>query len=867
MFLNCFNGKYHLKHSSERNSYYLLLLLSLLLPAGVADVRAEFIADGVKLIRLTDDGKSRAVSWAFHGDLIAFIREETSTQKQLMIMKADGTAEEAVTQVGNPFFAQWSWAGKKLSYEFSNAPDDQSQGGIFIYDVLTNKSLSISAPYFLNAIDADDGPFFSADDKYVAYKVRPGAARKRQLWVAETESGKSWRLLAERGQGKEQRWSPFAPQRISLQIEASGGEFDIATVSPNGKDFVLLTDVGAQSIDTDEPRWSPSGEWIGFSSDVDMTQTERDAGRRDCWVARPDGTEAKNLTNATSAATEEQLEIDEIFWSWDGRWILTEGERFDNQGNDIPTVYLIDPVNGGYQPIMTSYPRKTGEIDYFRSIKWSYDSTKILFLTHRYTVKNWGPDLQWENPRWVLSIYDFLEKKVDEILVYNEQLDRKEIIGESDRDEIEDISWSPDGRSILLTIATIISRDDDIVRPDIYRLDLPERFIDVSAAQYNGPPIGRDGTGRDTISALTAQVTTKNTTTQPQSYINSDGNVTEVIEPLHMTVSEAIESLPVAYGKYITVNTVRNMILFKGPPEILAEMKTDLELLDTSPPHVLVDLMAVELSDEANRSLGLDWSYAEGHFGIYQPTGKTIQKFPHIGIEEDYRAGFPSGAMDSLSTLTGIGQTFYQGVGTLPSEFFIRLNTLVSNGEGTILANPRTVAMSGRESLINIRKTLNYFFNEGFDVSGRPIVKKSDISADTEGRIVPTLLADGKIHLKVEVKVGNFTFTADAGLPELTTRQSNTEVTVQEGQTLVLGGLRQQEMSKTISKVPLLGDLPILGWLFKHEETEIKNSVLTIFITPHAIVSGEDIPQWPQLDSENYEIVPIMEKPIGTKQK
>ena len=409
--------------------------------------------------------------------------------------------------------------------------------------------------------------------------------------------------------------------------------------------------------------------------------------------------------------------------------------------------------------------------------------------------------------------------------------------------------------------------EDDIVRPDIYRLDLPERFIHASAAQHNGPPIGRDDAADDIISTPVGPVNTKNTTTQPRSRIDSEGNVTEVIEPLHMTVSEAMDSLSAAYDKYITTNTARNMLLFKGPPEVLAEMKTDLGMLDTNPPHILVDLMAVELSDEANRSLGLDWSYAEGHFGIYQPTGKAIQKFPHIGIEEDYRAGFPSWALDSLNTLTGVGQTFYQGVGTLPSEFFIRLNTLVKDGEGTILANPRTVAMSGKESLINIRKTLNYFFNEGFDVSGRPIVKKSDISADTEGRIVPTLLADGKIHLKVEVKVGNFTFTADAGLPELTTRQSNTEVTVQEGQTLVLGGLRQQEMSNTTSKVPLLGDLPILGGLFKHEETEIKNSVLTIFITPHALTSGEAVPQWPQLNSEQHKLVPIMEKPLRTKQK
>ena len=132
--------------------------------------------------------------------------------------------------------------------------------------------------------------------------------------------------------------------------------------------------------------------------------------------------------------------------------------------------------------------------------------------------------------------------------------------------------------------------------------------------------------------------------------------------------------------------------------------------------------------------------------------------------------------------------------------------------------------MSGKESMIQIRKTLNYFFNEGFDVSGRPIVKKSDISADTEGRIVPTLLANGKIHLVIDVKVGSFTFTKDAGLPELTTRQSTTEVTVAQGQTLILGGLRQQEISSIVTKVPILGDLPLIGPLFRHEETDFRGN-------------------------------------------
>jgi type II secretory pathway component GspD/PulD (secretin) len=186
------------------------------------------------------------------------------------------------------------------------------------------------------------------------------------------------------------------------------------------------------------------------------------------------------------------------------------------------------------------------------------------------------------------------------------------------------------------------------------------------------------------------------------------------------------------------------------------------------------------------------------------------------------------------------------------------LNALVQDGKGTILTNPRTVAVSGQEAMIQIRKTLNYFFNEGYDVSGRPIVKKSDISADTQGRITPTLLADGRISMVVSIKVGSFTFTPDAGLPEQVNRESTTTVTVREGQTLVIGGLRQQEMSEAVIKVPVLGDVPLIGFLFRKTQKATRNSVLTLFITPHVLLPDAPAPDWSQLDANDHTIQPIM---------
>ena len=813
-----------------------------------APAHGEKIAEGVTLVPLTQDGLSSAVAWAYHGSKVAFVRETSQTQSRLMVMNSDGTDQVAVTEIGLPFFAEWSWKGDRISYEYANAPQDESQGGIYIHDLESNDRLSVSAPYTLSSFDEDDGPLWSADDRHVVYQVKVGPSQKRQLWVADTESGQLERLLPTLGEGRETRWSPLVPPRISLQIQAAGDMFDVATVDPDGRNFIRLTDVGAQSIRNRRPRWSPTGEWIAYADNVDMTQSERDSGRYDVWIARPDGSERRNLTNATSPATEKQLAVYSVFWSWDGRWILGEAARYDIQGNFIPALYLIDPVNGGYETIYTSDPRETGEIAHHRSMVWSYDGTKIAILTERFTVRDWGPDREYENGRTALSLYDVRERKLYDLIEFENRLDRKMLLGETDRDEIAEVSWSPDNRSLLVTISQIISEEEEIDQPDVYRLDLPERFISEIAHLHNGPPMGR----ADSLLAVgtapaTAVAPAAAADLLPAAPRAGSDVVTQLIQPQNMTVTEALSFLPSSYSQYVTDNTARNSLLFKGPRDVLEDLQADLALIDTPSPHVLVDLLAVELTDEANRSLGLDWTYAKGSFGMYQPSGSAIRDLT------------PDERLNGLITYPGVGQLFYDGVGSLPKEFFVRLNTLVRDGQGTILANPRTVSESGKESKINIRTTLNFFFNEGFDTAGRPIVKKSDISSETMGRITPTLLPNGQIHLVVDVGVGSFTFTQEQGLPEQTSRQSTTEVTVQDGETIIIGGLRQQVENRSEAKVPFLGDIPWIGLLFRNEVVAVRHTVLTIFITPRLMKPDEPIPDWPVVNPEDHQQVPIME--------
>jgi type II secretory pathway component GspD/PulD (secretin) len=858
------------------NSVYSVLLLLLVAMTYIKPAGAEMIADGLKLTVLTDDGRSKAVAWAWHGDLVSFIRSiPGSSQNQLFIMKSDGSGKQVVSPIGNTFFAEWSWGGDKLSYLFTNADADESQGGAFIYDLSASRSYPVSAPYLRKALDPDEGPIWSAGDRYLSYKVRPGDAQLRQEWIYDIQSKEMKRILSEFTEVHEGQWNRRTPDRLCVKIIAPNG-WDLATVEPDGTGMTRLTDVGAQSLEPEGATWSPVEECIAFLYGKDMTQQERELERADCWLINSDGKEARNMTTATSQATEKQLKIDDLYWSWDGRWILAKGERFDNQGNEIETLYMINRNNGGYQILLTSYPQEKSEIENFEAVVWSYDSTKIALLSKRQTVRNWGPDAAYEQAHTVLSIYDIKSDTRTDLLIYSNEQDRKRLLGENDRDTVEDISWSPDNRSLLVTIAKIISETDNVLQPDVYRVDLPASFISAQAAANEGPPMGRGqkpivpaakkeqpASAEKPAKEIAEETIKEPVKEETTAAAVGNGIIIETIKPQHISIEEILTSLPSKYKQYLTGNIAQNMLIYEGPADVWADFLKHFNNIDQKSPQILVDLLAVELTDEANRELGLDWTYSQGGIGFLQPMGNTIRRpiTPSVLGDGQTIAPFDSTVWNGLQTASGAGQAFYQGVGHLPHEFFIRLNALISDGKGSILANPRTVATSGQEAVIQIRKTLNYFFNEGFDDAGRPIVKKSDISADTQGRIVPTLLADNCIRMIVDIKVGSFTFSPDAGLPEQTNRESTTTVTVREGQTLVIGGLRQQEMSQSVTKVPFMGDLPIIGALFKNTKKDEKNTVLTLFVTPHLLAEDGAVPPWPRIDGNDQKIEPIMSEP------
>lgn len=916
----------HVRQPAFASRFHWVVLLAIaLFSVFPSKGYSESLMPGANLVQMTTNGKSRIWRASPRGEWLAYLKDVSNTQAQLRVMRVDGSEDRAVSAVGNPFFIAWSWAGDRLSYEFTSSRTGDSQGNAFIYDFEGDRSYPISQTYSYDALagrsgggdwekDGDwegfgggsrsarqdvrpglndypyaEGPVWSIDDKFVAFSVS-GSGGSDEVWVSDALSGKYERILAQRSGVSKQQWSSTTPSRLTLCVVASGRNVDIATVSPDGTNLTMLTDIGSDSIGNGSPYWSPTGEWIAYSSDLKMTEQEQRRGRADYWVARPDGSDVRNLTQATSNTTEDQISLDWPEWSWDGKYILVYGSRFDQQGRSISALYLIKP-EGGYETILTTDPAVTSETEYPWEFQWSYDSTKIAILTERYRVRDWTGDRTHEDHRTGISIYDIETKTLHDVLLFNEDSDLKTIDGE--------ISWSPDSKSIWITVNKIISSEEGIVQPDVFRLDLPPELAGDPDARFHGPPIG---VGARNKALIVAQAPTQNETDTPSPVVPTQTAVTApthstrtaeeiivIVEPQHLTIAEIAPLIPDAYNQYLKSDTSRNMFVFVGPASVHQALLADLEVIDYPAAHIVVDFLAIETSDAINRELGLDWAYTKGRFSIFTPEGKGIGNFtsgfqvlpsPSIyadGVDEDGNflnlnpsiadrfgvdnvAGLLTGG---LGTFPGVGQALFSGVGKLPEEFFVNLSALQQNGEITILANPRTVATSGKESVIQIRRVVNFFFTEGVSFqTGTPNVRKSDVTATTEGRITPTLLANGKVHMALDINVGTVTFGAE-DLPQQIDRKASTEVTVAPGDTIIIGGLRQQEHKITRTQTPILGNIPFLGKLFRKTKRETHHSVLTILITPH--VMGQETPpptlpdpNWPKYEMNDTYKTPIM---------
>ncbi len=264
----------------------------------------------------------------------------------------------------------------------------------------------------------------------------------------------------------------------------------------------------------------------------------------------------------------------------------------------------------------------------------------------------------------------------------------------------------------------------------------------------------------------------------------------------------------------VIVDSRSNSIILKETQEKLQEFRSLLEVIDVPVRQVQIEARIVNASTNFTEDLGIEWSAAK----TFNADGAKTQK--DIGVGVDLGAVGPTGTL-SLGFLTN------------SSTIDLELSALKESGGGEIISQPKLITSDKTTAKIRSGEEIPYLEASS---SGATSVSFKEAALSLE--VTPQITPEGKIILDVQVNNDSRGEDTIAG-PAIDTQEITTRVLVDDGETLVIGGVFKQDARKTTSSVPFFGDLPVVGRLFRREFERDDKNELIVFLTPKVINAQE----------------------------
>lgn len=270
----------------------------------------------------------------------------------------------------------------------------------------------------------------------------------------------------------------------------------------------------------------------------------------------------------------------------------------------------------------------------------------------------------------------------------------------------------------------------------------------------------------------------------------------------------------------ITADESTNSLVITAQPNVMNSLEKVIDKLDIRRPQVLVEAIIAEVQDGNGMDLGVQWTGKHG--GVqFGSTGLPISQIKNGTIKG--------------ASFTGLATGFFNG------DFGALMTALSTTGKNDILSTPSVVTLDNKEASFNVGQDVPVLSGSQTTSGDNVFNSVERKTVGTKLKIVPQINDGDMIHLKIEQEVSSVdaSATEDASLgPTFNTRTINNEVMVHSGQTVVLGGLMENVNKQNVSKVPLLGDLPLVGQLFRYTSQDTSKRNLMVFI--HTTVLRDD---------------------------
>jgi len=279
------------------------------------------------------------------------------------------------------------------------------------------------------------------------------------------------------------------------------------------------------------------------------------------------------------------------------------------------------------------------------------------------------------------------------------------------------------------------------------------------------------------------------------------------------------QQMPLTYA----IHEDANQIVLAGDRELVDNAALVIEGMDRKPRQVYVDAIIAEVSDSVGKQLGAQLAGSGSNVGFTYSNSTDAGSLGNIN------------SSSALQNISGGLLALGKGASVIP-DLGVILSILEEDGDTRILATPSIMTTENKESEIlvgqNVPLLTGQYVNSS-TTSSSPFqtIERKDLG--TMLRIKPRIGAQGQINLDIKQEVSRIDSTT-SGLSDVATikREISTTVNVFSGETIAIGGLRDKQEEVTESRIPLVGDLPVLGYLFRQESTRTVSRNLMIFLKP-----------------------------------
>ncbi len=296
-----------------------------------------------------------------------------------------------------------------------------------------------------------------------------------------------------------------------------------------------------------------------------------------------------------------------------------------------------------------------------------------------------------------------------------------------------------------------------------------------------------------------------------------------------------------AINNKVMIDESENTISFYGTLKQYEQIKNFLQEQDKPQKQVSLEAKVTAIQKDAAKDLGVSWEWSKlpqspEHEITYDTVKHTV--INEDGTKEEITDYLPVDEVtrkwNDDENIPGVIR-FGKGVDGYPYEFYYaaKIDALISDGKANILARPNITTIQGKEAVINIGSEVPVP-----TVSTTNSTTTTSIKYREAGIILkctPRVNEDGIITVKVHTEVSSPMYVEDMKAYRFQKRSADTIVRLKDGQTMVIGGLIGSDEAKQMSKVPFLGDIPILGNLFKHIQKSKSDTEVMIFLTAHEV--------------------------------